>query len=372
MIPLGVDRTSRNTPWVTISIVVTNILVFLVLSLGIHNGQEWANQITDAGVFYPHWSYVIFEPSRIITHAFLHAPDGLGHVGFNMLFLWVFGRAVEGRLGSVWFAAFYLSGAAVAAIGEWTLTDGGGMIGASGAVAAVTGAFAALCPRARVRVLLIFSVIEVPGLLLVTLFVAIDLIGQFTNTLSDGYRIAYWAHLAGYAWGASVMIALLGFGILPRNEFDLFFLLKQWRRRRVMRAAFSGDSSPWQRDALRNAPTKTPARAATANRLQRPHDDSEVRRELAQASANWTRENYPQAAAQWERFAARYPSHPDSDGALLLAAMAFARKLDSPAKALDLATRLSQRVPAPQPEILAQANALIAETKAQGSKASSQ
>ena len=368
MIPLGTDRITRKTP-TTITIVVLNIAIFLLISLGL-NAQSTATaskaaEIEQFGVFYPGLQMVLTHPWTLVTYAFLHDPSGLSHVAFNMLFLWIFGRAVEDRLGSIWFAVFYIAGAIVAALGEWLISPAP-MIGASGAIAAATGAFAALCPRSRVRVLFFFTIIEIPGIVLVLIFVGLDLFGQLGQSVSSTSRggIAYSAHLFGYAFGMLTMLTLLGSGILKRTEFDLFFIMKQMKRRREMRAAVNQSRSPWVNDISTLSvatPQATPDVLRAAIPMRRQLSDADAKRELHDAGTRWSRGEFSAAANAWERFAQRFPSHPDSDGALLLAAVTYARKLNDPTRARELAQRLVDRVPAATIETLAQTKDLLKE-----------
>ena len=368
MIPLGTDRITRKTP-TTITIVVLNIAIFLLISLGL-NAQSTATaskaaEIEQFGVFYPGLQMVLTHPWTLVTYAFLHDPSGLSHVAFNMLFLWIFGRAVEDRLGSVWFAVFYIAGAIVSALGQWLISPAP-MIGASGAVAAATGAFAALCPRSRVRVLFFFTIIEIPGIVLVLIFVGLDLFGQLGQSVSSTSRggIAYSAHLFGYAFGMLTMLALLGSGILKRTEFDLFFIMKQMKRRREMRAAVNQSRSPWVND-ISTLSVATPQASTDVLRagtpMRRQLSDADAKRELHDAGTRWSRGEFSAAANAWERFAQRFPSHPDSDGALLLAAVTYARKLNDSTRARELAQRLVDRVPAATIETLAQTKDLLKE-----------
>ena len=368
MIPLGTDRITRKTP-TTITIVVLNIAIFLLISLGL-NAQSTATaskaaEIEQFGVFYPGLQMVLTHPWTLVTYAFLHDPSGLSHVAFNMLFLWIFGRAVEDRLGSIWFAVFYIAGAIVAALGQWLISPAP-MIGASGAIAAATGAFAALCPRSRVRVLFFFTIIEIPGIVLVLIFVGLDLFGQLGQSVSSTSRggIAYSAHLFGYAFGMLTMLTLLGSGILKRTEFDLFFIMKQMKRRREMRAAVNQSRSPWVNDISTLSvatPQATPDVLRAAIPMRRQLSDADAKRELHDAGTRWSRGEFSAAANAWERFAQRFPSHPDSDGALLLAAVTYARKLNDPTRARELAQRLVDRVPAATIETLAQTKDLLKE-----------
>ncbi len=369
MIPLGTDRITRKTP-TTITIVVINIVVFLLISLGLHADSTAtatkAAEIEQFGVFYPGFRMILTHPWTLVTYAFLHDPSGLSHVAFNMLFLWIFGRAVEDRLGSIWFAIFYIAGAIAAALGQWLISPAP-MIGASGAVAAATGAFATLCPRSRVRVLFFFTIIEVPGIVLVLIFVGLDLFGQLGQSVSGPSLrggVAYSAHLFGYAFGILTMLALLGSGILKRTEFDLFFLLKQWKRRREMRAATNQSRSPWVKDVsnLSVANSAEVSKGESASKpVRRQLSDSDAKRELHDAGTRWSRGEFSAAASAWERFAQRFPSHPDSDGALLLSAVTYARKLNDPIKANDLAQKIVNRVPSASSELLAQAKDLLKE-----------
>lgn len=363
MIPLGTDRPSKKTPGTTISLIALNIVIFLIVSLGLHSGSAPAERLMEFGVFYPGVMTTITHPWTLITYAFLHDPTGLSHVAFNMLFLWIFGGAVEDRLGSFWFAAFYLAGAVAAAFGQW-LIDPSPMIGASGAVAATTGAFAALCPRARVRVLFFFSIIEIPGLVLVLIFAALDLFGQIGSSISAEGGIAFSAHLFGYAFGIATMVALLGFRVLPRTEFDLFFLLKQAQRRRAMRAAFDHSASPWIKDTSRLSVTAQSTEVSSSGTpllSPRPLSESDARHALNDASARWSRGEFAGAASAWERFAARAPTHNETSGALLLAAVTHARRLHAPTRAREILTALLAAQPAPTADILAQARALLQE-----------
>ena len=368
MIPLGTDRITRKTP-TTITIIVLNIAIFLLISLGL-NAQSTATaskaaEIEQFGVFYPGLQMVLTHPWTLVTYAFLHDPSGLSHVAFNMLFLWIFGRAVEDRLGSIWFAVFYIAGAIVAALGQWLISPAP-MIGASGAIAAATGAFAALCPRSRVRVLFFFTIIEIPGIVLVLIFVGLDLFGQLGQSVSSTSRggIAYSAHLFGYAFGMLTMLALLGSGILKRTEFDLFFIMKQMKRRREMRAAVNQSRSPWVKD-VSTLSVATPQATTDVLRagtpMRRQLSDADAKRELHDAGTRWSRGEFSAAANAWERFALRFSSHPDSDGALLLAAVTHARKLNDPTRARELAQRLVDRVPAATIETLAQTKDLLKE-----------
>ena len=135
LIPLGTDRLPRHRPTITITLVVVNLLVFIGVAAAVRAGSTTHEQVIAWGAV----SRTDFQPWSLVTSLFLHDPTGLGHVGFNMLFLWVFGQAVEARLGSLGFAAFYLVGGVAACLAHMMVTPFPA-IGGSGAVAAVSNA----------------------------------------------------------------------------------------------------------------------------------------------------------------------------------------------------------------------------------------
>lgn len=206
----------------------------------------------------PWWTY--------LTSAFLHDPSGVLHILGNMLVLWVFGPVVEDRLGRIGFSVFYLLGAVVAGLAH-TWVSSAPVIGASGAVSAVTGAAFVLFPRVRVRTLVIFFIIGiymVPAWFYIGLAVARDILPVVTGARS---RIAYEAHLGGYVFGAGVSVALLWFKVLAREQYDLFTITKHANRRRAFKAAASGVEAERRAriERVRAAP-EDPAAAKIAER----------------------------------------------------------------------------------------------------------
>lgn len=174
------------------------------------------------------WTYV--------SYAFLHDSSGMLHVLGNMLFLWVFGPVVEDRLSKPGFLAFYLGAGVVAGFAH-AASGGGPVIGASGAVSGVTGAALALFPRARIKTfvfLIIFGVFMIPAWFFIGLAIARDIIPVL---LGHSSRVAFEAHLGGYAFGLGVCLALLGTRVLKREPYDMFSLVRQAKRRQDLRAA---------------------------------------------------------------------------------------------------------------------------------------
>ncbi len=140
---------------------------------------------------------------------FLHGS--VLHLAGNMLFLWIFGNNIEDSMGRVKFVLFYVIGG-LAALAAQVVIDPNSpvpMIGASGAVAGVLGAYAVLYPRARVVtvifIVIIFTIIELPAVLMLGLWFAQQIaLGatDLTGPAGEGGGVAYFAHIGGFAAGA--------------------------------------------------------------------------------------------------------------------------------------------------------------------------
>ena len=149
----------------------------------------------------------------LFTSMFLHG--GWMHLLGNMWFLWLFGNNVEDRLGPIVYLLFYLAGGLVAALCHW-LTDTDSVvpvIGASGAVAAVLGAYAVTWPHAHIRTLvflfIIITTIRLPAMLVLGFWFLQQLLEGYTsfNLGLDG-GVAWWAHVGGFVAGAAAMVPL--------------------------------------------------------------------------------------------------------------------------------------------------------------------
>jgi membrane associated rhomboid family serine protease len=139
----------------------------------------------------------------------------LVHLGGNMLYLWIFGNNIEDRLGPVGFVGFYLLGGAAAALAQVAIdpTSQVPMVGASGAISAVLGAYVVLFPGARVLSLIFlgffYQLIEVPALVILGLWFLLQLvdgIGSLGLAGSEG-GVAFFAHIGGFV--AGVVLGLL-------------------------------------------------------------------------------------------------------------------------------------------------------------------
>ncbi len=245
-LPLRDDLTTRHFPWVTVALMVINVVVFLfVQPSGFQNPPPNRDRSMEAYVtrvqaarFAGAWGAVPCEvasgrpladrPSEcdgtdglppglpqdkpvylaLVTSMFLHGS--IQHLGGNMLFLWVFGNNVEDRLGRLGFLAFYLAGGVVAALGfiAFDVHGSGPLIGASGAIAAAMGAYLAFHPRGRVLTAITVAPVQlvyVPASVVLALFFV-------TQFFTPDNGVAWQAHAVGMGAG---FVAALGLARLP-------------------------------------------------------------------------------------------------------------------------------------------------------------
>ena len=162
-------------------------------------------------------------PLSILTSMFLHGDPY--HIGFNMLFLWIFGNNIEDRLGHPAFLAFYLGGGIVAAAAQVAIDPASTVpvIGASGAIAAVLGAYLVLFPGARVLTLIYFGVffqlVRLPALLLLGFWFVMQVIDSVVSlgAASANGGVALFAHIGGFIAGVVVGLVLRGTDGRPRS-----------------------------------------------------------------------------------------------------------------------------------------------------------
>ncbi|MEP6915081.1 MAG: rhomboid family intramembrane serine protease [Acidobacteriota bacterium] len=203
MFPISDVIPSKTTPYVTIGLIALNFLVFLYeLQL---SRPEFQHVALTFGLVPSYFSW-----STLLTSTFLH--EGWLHLLGNMLYLWIFGDNVEDRLGHVGYLAFYLGCGAAAALGQVAANPDSPipMIGASGAIAGVMGAYFVLYPQSRVLtvVFLVFflDMIEVPAIFFLGIWFVKEVfngVGSLGGRAMTG-GVAFWAHVVGFAAGAAV------------------------------------------------------------------------------------------------------------------------------------------------------------------------
>lgn len=305
MIPIGTDRPPKRRPLVNETLIAVNLAVYITGLVGISLG--WFDR--EALLRFVHYDPQHLRVWQLLTYQFAHDQYGLGHIIFNMIFLWVFGNAVEDRLGRLGYLAFYLIGGVIAGLAHG-LVSPAPVIGASGAIAGVSGAFLALFPRANVRILILFIVIgivSIPAMWVIAFYFALDVLNQTMAIFGrGGSNVAYAAHLAGYVYGFAVGFGLLATGLLRREEFDIFFLFKQAKRRREFQGAVQASKGGVWDAPIAVKPGKPSAQPASALSLSTEETVyAEARSEVSRlASEN----RLPEAAQRYLDLLDDYPT----------------------------------------------------------------
>ena len=216
MFPIRDTIRSRSFLLVNWLIIFTNAAAFYY---ELRIGPSGLNNFINAWGLVPvrFWADPQIAWVTIFSAMFLHG--GWFHILSNMWILFIFGDNVEDRMGSGRYLVFYLLSGVAAALLQASLLPGSSapMVGASGAIAGVLGAYLILFPRARilslVPILFIFTLIEVPAVLFLLFWFATQLFSGFLSLGgASGSGVAWWAHIGGFAFG------LLGAFIFSRRR----------------------------------------------------------------------------------------------------------------------------------------------------------
>jgi len=211
MIPLKDTKTSSRFPFWTIAIIALCCYIFF-LQISSPDIETFLLQFglipQLVAIDNPH-SLLPF-----ISAVFLHG--GILHLGLNMLFLWVFGDNVEEKMG-LWFPVFFIIGGVSGNVLQYIVDPNSAIpvVGASGAIAAVLGAYWLLFPHHQVKTLVpifIFpAIFTIPASVLLTLWFAMQLISGFSsiNSMGGESGVAYFAHIGGFAVGWLIAVLLI-------------------------------------------------------------------------------------------------------------------------------------------------------------------
>jgi membrane associated rhomboid family serine protease len=211
MLPIRDSIPTRRVPVVNYLLIAANIVVFVLMWLAGSQQEALVHQFALIPASFT-GGVSLGDVADVFTGMFMHA--GLAHLGGNMLYLWIFGDNVEDSMGAIKYLLFYLVGGVVASLAH-ILTNPASEIptvGASGAIAAVLGAYLVLFPKSRVATLiplgLFMRVTMLPAVLVLGLWFVLQL---FSGVLSlggpDVGGVAFWAHIGGFV--AGVVMALL-------------------------------------------------------------------------------------------------------------------------------------------------------------------
>ena len=225
MIPLRDANPVRRLPVVTIAVVIANIAAFAYVtgieaSQGIKGVEEFFETygVVPAKLVaaWKSGEYLGPETLAVFTSMFLHV--NLIHLAGNMIYLWIFGNNIEDRLGPFWFIGFYLVGG-IAAVAAQVLIDPTSevpMVGASGAISAVLGAYLVLFPGARILSLVFlgffYQLIEVRAVLVLGFWFLLQLIDGIASLGLAGAEggVAFFAHIGGFAAGVAIGLLVRG------------------------------------------------------------------------------------------------------------------------------------------------------------------
>ena len=369
IIPLRTDSPLRHTPYMNWAIIAANVVLYVY--------SRFINQSIIL-----HWELSPRSPQvfQFITYAFLHDPKSWLHIAGNMLFLYIFGNNVNDKMGNAGYLAYYLAGGVFAGILYVLVPDQVvPVIGASGAIAAVTGAYLVLFPRSHVTVLFFLYIIgqyEILGLWFVVMFFAFDVWSNFTQ--SDG--VAHVAHIGGTLFGFFICLLLLWIRLLPRDQFDFLAIIQRWNKRRQYRDLVTSGYDPFNYTPapISSRPAPPDPRMIRINELrveiaeaQSRHDldtsarlylelqqiapgqvmarqaQLDIANHLAQAKL------FPEAAAAYELFLATYPKYEQVEQVELMLGLIYARYLNRYDRARHFLQRTLKRLHGPKEIALA-------------------
>ena len=224
MSPIGDENDHTGVAFVTIGLIVANVLAFLneinrpeeavqafIFAWGVVPREFSVGTDLPPLIPFPFWS-------TLFTSMFLHG--GWGHLGGNMLFLWIFGDNIEHRLGHLRFLLFYLACGLAASVAHILFNSGSNIpaVGASGAISGVLGGYLLMFPRNQVYVLTWGGVMAVPAIFMLGLWIVTQFIaGVGSIAVTDataGGGVAYMAHIGGFVAGL-ILSRLFSIGRQP-------------------------------------------------------------------------------------------------------------------------------------------------------------
>lgn len=211
MFPITTNLKPITTPWATYAIISTNVLIHLIVTW--NTNLVIPSDVARTLGFVPTLFGNLSTSHRLVMCIFLHGD--LIHLSGNMVFLLVFGRRVESEFGAINFLAFYMTTGVTACLGHAIVESESTkpLIGASGAISGVLGAFLIANPRAQITLVLDPTLIFFLHRLTVRIPAWIFLLGWFLLQLGLALRprasnVAFWAHVGGFAGGVISAIAI--------------------------------------------------------------------------------------------------------------------------------------------------------------------
>lgn len=298
LLPIRTNVWPRRTPYMNYFIIAANVVIFIITYQPDRYGnilRPWADKL----MLHPEQ----LQWFQFVSYAFLHG--GKLHLIGNMFFLYLFGNNICDKFGSIKYLLFYLASAIASAAGHMAIeyiSNSPGyanpLLGASGAVAAVTGAFLVLYPKTLITVLyflfIFIGTVEIPAMYFIAIKMIIidnNVIYKLLGIPLNTDNIAYNAHLAGYAFGAGISMLLLATKTVTTSGFDMWSMLKQWNRRRVFRDTVAKGYDPF---------ATTMAKKIKSKQIPKTKEEREKQQQVEELRTNITRritqKNLPAAA----------------------------------------------------------------------------
>ena len=205
MIPLKSENPTKKFPVFTLLFLTLNIIIFIYgINLPINPSVLYENY---ALIPYELVHHPVKTYPTLYTSMFLHA--GIGHLGGNMLYLWIFGNNIEDVLGKFRFTLFYFICGTIAALGH-IATDMDSqipMIGASGAISGILGAYLMLFPFARIKTFIFlgifWTIARIPSIVLLIIWIVLQILNSLAT---DSGGTAWFAHIGGFISGVLLIL----------------------------------------------------------------------------------------------------------------------------------------------------------------------
>lgn len=305
-IPIRTDTPLRRTPRVNYGLIALNVLAYVALDLlGSSPGASGLGDWKRLGLLDPQNLKVY----QFFTYQFLHGD--ILHLLGNMLFLWVFGNSVNGKMGNVAYLFFYLACGVFAGVG-FAMFDTNPCLGASGSIAGVTTAFLVLFPRSHITVVYWFiwflgtAQFQAILLILVKIILWDNIVSPSLAGGGEYTSVAHSAHIAGYLFGFVWCSFMLLVRALPRDQYDIIALVKRYRQRQEYRAMMASPNARAQATFGRMA-RPVSAEGGDFVEIKLTPQQEELMRRRAEIGDLLDARDYETAAERYQTLVADYP-----------------------------------------------------------------
>lgn len=188
-------------PWVTVSLIAINTLIFILQFIFVSNYSQFFFQVglIPAQIMAGQWNF------SLLTSIFIHG--GFFHLFGNMLFFWIFGDNIEDKLGHFRYLIFYLICGILAGLTHLAFNPHSSIpcVGASGAISGLMGGYLVLYPRAKIRTFFMLRVIDIPAYFYIGSWVFLQIVNVIIYSLTHFSNVAWFAHLGGFAAGSAFL-----------------------------------------------------------------------------------------------------------------------------------------------------------------------